>query len=596
VFVHGTNGIGRSHQVRAQKVRESNDSVQRAAVKRLALRRLSLSLGWTLGLAVVVAAAYFLTAYFSLALILQPDGVAAFWPAAGISSGILIALGPRARWSVAIGVIAATIGANLTSDRNIWASAVFALANATEALITAGLVQHYFRSNFEFNRLPQVLGLLGASVIGTIISGVIGTIGYKLFHSPNVPMPLTWWHWFASDVIGIIAVAPLVIRIGVATRNPPSPREFLEGTVALILLGAMTAIVLSLPDEPWKTTIPAALLFPTLLWLAARCPPGFGAAGAFIVSITVVWTTIFGIGHFGEPGLSMSDRLLQAQAVILAVTIGTYVLSALFAERRANAARLANSYMLLEHERDSKLLNVEAAVAWIAHELSQPLTGISMNSLAALRFLENVPSDEKKAKKALNLIRDQAARLSEVFDGVRDFFRSDKAAFTAVDVNAIIRRVLDAFKEDLARDIIVVRLDLASNLPSVEGNASQLQQVISNLVRNALEAMKTTENRPRELCLRTELRGQDAVGIAVEDTGPGINPVQLDKAFSAFFSTKAHGMGLGLAMCRLIMERHRGTISVSSDGKSGARFNITIPGASKLEPIQKEPVALETAQ
>jgi signal transduction histidine kinase len=545
------------------------------------VRRLGLSSIGALGLAVVVGAAYFLTAHFSLALILQPDGVAAFWPAAGISSGILIALGPRARWPVAAGVIVATIGANLTSDRNVWASAMFALANAAEALITAGLVQYYFRSNFDFDRLSQVLGLLAASVIGTTISGFIGTIGYKLFHSPNVPMLLTWWHWFASDVVGIIAVAPLVIRIGVATRNPPSPREALEGTVALVILGGMTVIVLSLPDEPWKTTIPAALLFPTLLWLAARCPPGFGAAGAFVVSITVVWTTIFGIGHFGEPSLSVLDRLLQAQAIILVVTIGTYVLSALFAERRASAARLASSYVLLEHERDSKLFNVEAAVAWIAHELSQPLTGIAANSGAALRFLENVPPNEEKAKTALNRIRDQAGRAGEVLGGIRGFFRSGKEPFTAVDVNDVIRRVLDAFSEDFAENNVVVRLDFASNLPPVHGNVSQLQQVISNLVRNAIEAMKTTENRPRELRLRTELRGQDAVGIAVEDTGPGIDPTQLHNAFSAFFTTKARGMGLGLAMCRLIVERHRGTISASSDGKSGARFDIVIPRISE---------------
>lgn len=553
--------------------------------QRITVYRLGLSAGRVLGIAVIVGAAYFLTAHFSLALVLQPDGVAAFWPAAGISAGILIALGPAARWSVAAGVIAATIGANLTSDRNIWASAVFAVANVAEALITAGLVQHYFRSNFDFDRLFQVLGLLAASIIGTSISGSIGIIGYKLFHSPAVPMPLTWWHWFASDVLGIIAVAPLAIRIGVAIRNPPSPRNALEGATALVLLAATTAVVLSLPGEPWRTTLPAALLFPMLLWLAARCPPGFGAAGAFIVSVAVVWTTIFGIGHFGEPSLSISDRLLQAQAIILVVTIGTYVLTALFAERRASAARLANSHMLLERERDSKLLNVEAAVAWIAHELRQPLTGIALNNLAALRFLGNVPADEENAKAALNRIRDQAARLSDVFDGIRDFFRSDTAALKPVDVNEIIRRVSDAFREDLAQDNIVMRLDLAPNLPHIEGNVSQLEQVISNLVRNALDAMNATENRPRELHLRTELRGQNAIGIGVQDSGPGIDPTQLSNAFRAFFTTKAHGTGLGLAMCRLIVERHGGTISASSDGESGARFDIAIPVMSRSGPI-----------
>ena len=582
VLVHGTDGSDRSQELRTHDAREFGDSVQSAVVRRQ--RVLLLSLGRGLGLAVLVGAAYFLTAHFSLEFIREPGGVAAFWPAAGISSGMLIALGPRARWSVAAGVIAATVAANLIADRNIWAAATFALANAAEALITAGLVQHYFRNNFAFDRLPQVLGLLAAAVIATTASGVIGTIGYTLFHSPDVSMLLTWWHWFASDFLGIIVVAPLVIRIGIATRNPPNPRESLEGTLALAVLGGMTAIVLSLPDEAWKTTIPVALLFPTLLWLAARCPPGFGAAGAFIVSITVVWTTIFGVGHFGEASLSLTDGLHQAQAIILVVTIGTYVLTALFAERRASTARLVNSYMLLEHERDSKLLNVEAAVAWIAHELRQPLAGIAMTSVAAMRFFASVPPNEERGKAALNLIQDQVDRLDEVLEGIRAFFRTGNETVSAVDVNEVVRRVMDTFREDFAPADIGVRLDLTSNLPPIHGNANQLQQVISNLVRNALEAMKATENRPRKLHLRTERDGEDGVGIAVEDTGPGIHPAQLDQAFNAFFTTKAHGMGLGLAMCRLIVERHGGTISASSDGKNGARFNIAMPAQSKSGP------------
>jgi signal transduction histidine kinase len=563
--------------------------VQSAVVRRPKFPGLSLSLGRGLGLAVLVGAAYFLTAHFSLEFIREPDGVAAFWPAAGISSGMLIALGPRARWPVVAGLIAATLGANLAGDRNIWASAMFALANASEALITAGLVHYYFRNNFDFDRLPQVLGLLAAAVIGTTISGVIGTIGYNLFHSRGVPMLLTWWHWFASDFLGIIAVVPLVIRIGVATRNPPSPRESLEGTLALAVLGGITAIVLSLPDEPWKTAVPVALLLPTLLWLAARCPPGFGAAGAFIVSITVVWTTIFGIGHFGEASLSVADGLHQAQAIILVVTISTYVLTALFAERRASAARLANSYTLLEHERDSKLLNVEAAVAWIAHELRQPLTGIAMTSVAAMRFFASVPPNEERGKAALNLIRDQADRLDEVLEGIRAFFRTGNETLTAIDMNEVVRRVMDTFREDFAPASIDVRLDLTSNLPRIHVNASQLQQVISNLVRNAIEAMKATENRARELRLRTERHGEGGVAIAVEDTGLGIDPTQLDQAFNAFFTTKTQGMGLGLAMCRLIVERHRGTISAFSDGKSGARFNIIMPVESKSAQAEHTP-------
>ena len=283
--------------------------------------------------------------------------------------------------------MAATVAANLMGDRDIWASAAFALCNAAEALITAGLIQHYFGTSFNLDRLRQVLSLLAAAVVGTVISGIGGAVSYKLFHSPTVSMLTTWWQWFASDAVGIVAVAPLVIGLAAAVREPPPRNELIEGAAALVLLVAMTGIIISLPQEPWKTVVPSALLFPLLLWLAARCRPVFAATGAFLVSLTIVWTTIFGIGHFGDTGLPIDDRILEAQAVILVVRSAAFVLAALFTERRESETRLAHSNLLLEHERDNKLMNVEAVAASIAHEIKQPLAAIVMNGGAALQFL-----------------------------------------------------------------------------------------------------------------------------------------------------------------------------------------------------------------
>ena len=284
-----------------------------------------------LALAAAVGLAYYLAAYLSLGLLMKPDGVAVFWPAAGISSGVLIALGPKARWPVALGAMAATFVANLMGDRTVWAASAFAICNAAEALITAGLIQHYGGPAFRLDRLRNVLLLFAAAIAGTVISGIGGAISYKLFHSPDASVFTTWWHWFGSDAVGIIAVAPLVIGLAGAARRPQGRREFVEGFAALGLLGAMTGIIISLPEQPWETVVPGALLFPMLLWLAARCRPVFAAAGGFMVSIAIVWTAIFGIGHFGDVRLPIHDRILQAQAVILVVTLGACVLAALFA-------------------------------------------------------------------------------------------------------------------------------------------------------------------------------------------------------------------------------------------------------------------------
>ena len=545
---------------------------QRSAIDALSQRWVT-----SIGIAAAVGLAYFLAAKLSLGLLMKPGGVAVFWPAAGISSGVLIALGPRARWLVAAGVMAATVAANLMGDRDIWASAAFALCNAAEALITAGLIQHYFGTGFRLDRLRQVLSLLAAAVVGTVISGIGGAVAYKLFHSPTVSMLTIWWQWFASDAVGIVAVAPLVIGLGAAVLEPPPRNELIEGVAALVILAAMTGIIISLPQEPWKTVVPSALLFPLLLWLAARFRPVFAAAGAFLVSVTIVWTTIFGIGHFGDTGLPIDDRILEAQVLILVVALTAFVLAALFTERRESVARLAHANLLLEHERDNKLMNVEAIAASIAHEIKQPLAAIVMNGGAALQLLGTAPPDHDEVRAALNDMIADSHRTSEVFEGIRALFRKVDHERQLIDMNEIILRVLQSLRGELKDHGVTTRTELMSGLPLVEGNRNQLQQVVFNLVHNALEAVNATTDRSRVLRVRTEHCGRDAIAVAVEDSGPGIDPKQLDGIFDAFFTTKAHGMGLGLAICRMIIGRHGGQLTVSSDGKRGALFQFVLP-------------------
>jgi len=298
-------------------------------------------------LAIGVGSIYILSAKLSLAL-LTPDGVAVFWPAAGVAAGALIAFGPTARWAVVAGTMVATIVANLLGDRNLLSSIVFALCNAGEALLAAGLIQRYFGSPFSLDRLRHVLGLLAAAIIATAISGIGGTLGFALFHAASASVFVTWQNWFASDALGIVTIAPLVIGLASAAREPPAHSETIEGFVALASLVVMSVIVIALPPEPWTTVVPIALLFPVLLWIAARCPPVFAAAAAFIVTLAIVWTTTIGVGHFGDPSLPMADRVLAARAGILAVALCAYVLAALFAERRQHEAALEESEARLQ--------------------------------------------------------------------------------------------------------------------------------------------------------------------------------------------------------------------------------------------------------
>jgi PAS domain S-box-containing protein len=290
---------------------------------------------------VAVAFAYFLSARLSLALLEKPDGVAAFWPAAGVASGVLIVAGSAARWPVILGVMAATILANLLGDRNIWSSIVFAVANAGEAAIIAGLIDRWCGSLFELNTLRRVISLFAATIAGTVASGIVGTIGFVWFHGDaTASAPTIWLHWFASDALGGLTVAPLVIGLASLMRNVPSTREAAESALALAVLFVLCAFLVFLPNRPWTLELATIALCPLFVWIAARLPPGIASAATFICAITIVTTTTYAIGIFGDAGWSSDQRIQSAQAGILAISFSALILTALFSERRLQAIAL----------------------------------------------------------------------------------------------------------------------------------------------------------------------------------------------------------------------------------------------------------------
>jgi PAS domain S-box-containing protein len=244
---------------------------------------------------------------------------------------------------------------------------------------------------------------------------------------------------------------------------------------------------------------------------------------------------------------------------------------------RKTELALRETIMALERERENKLMNVDAITASIAHEVKQPLTAIAANASSALRFSEKTPPDYDEVRAALSRIIRDSRRASEVFDSIRALFRKTEQAREPIDVSEITREVLRSLRGELRDHGVETYTELAAELPPFRGHKGQLQQVIVNLVHNAIEAMDTTTDRSRVLRLKTELRGSDAIIFAVKDTGPGIDPTQLDEIFEAFVTTKADGMGLGLAICRTIIQSHGGELFVLSDGKNGALFQFVLP-------------------
>jgi signal transduction histidine kinase len=253
------------------------------------------------------------------------------------------------------------------------------------------------------------------------------------------------------------------------------------------------------------------------------------------------------------------------------------VLILLLQETTRLYARLARSNVLLERERDNKLMNMQAITAAIAHEVRQPLAAIVTNGGAALRFLAKTPPDQDEVRAALQRMVTDGRRTSEVFDGLRALFRKVDQGMQPIDVNKVIFGVLQSLRTEMKNHAVELRSELSPDLPLVDGNGSQLEEVISNLARNAIEAMDTTTDRSRVLRVISEPRAGNAIAVAVQDSGPGIDPKRIDGIFNAFITTKSQGTGLGLAICRMIIQHHGGQLTASSDGKSGASFQFVLP-------------------
>jgi signal transduction histidine kinase len=262
------------------------------------------------------------------------------------------------------------------------------------------------------------------------------------------------------------------------------------------------------------------------------------------------------------------------------VVVSTVMLIVLLSETSKMYARLAFALRALQRERESYVISVEAVVASLAHEVRQPLGAVVMDAETALIFLQKTPPDHAEVQESLNLILRNTNRVSEVFASIRALFGAVRWASQPIDVNELAGGALELLRRELDGHNITTRAQFAPELPLVMGHRGQLQEVLLNLIQNAIEAMSDTADRSRVLSIKTAQQGREAVAVVVEDAGPGIDAQKMATIFDPFVSTKAKGLGLGLAICKMIVERHGGRLSASAGADVGARFEIVLPVAS----------------
>jgi len=219
--------------------------------------------------------------------------------------------------------------------------------------------------------------------------------------------------------------------------------------------------------------------------------------------------------------------------------------------------------------------------ASLSHEITQPIGSAHNNASAALNFLNQQPPDLGEVREALGCVLDDAGRAGDIIDRIRDHIRKAPPRKASFDLNKAIDEVIVLARSAIVRNGVSVETRFAESLLPVHGDRVQLQQVVLNLILNAIEAMDSVEAGARELVLSTE-QGHAGVLVAVRDSGPGIDPEHLECVFEVFYTTKSSGVGMGLSICRSIIEAHGGRLWAETNEPQGAVFQFTLPNAENL--------------
>jgi PAS domain S-box-containing protein len=249
------------------------------------------------------------------------------------------------------------------------------------------------------------------------------------------------------------------------------------------------------------------------------------------------------------------------------------------ADARDSERRYREAQMELAHA--NRVAVMGQLTASIAHEINQPNTAVVASAQAALHWLDRQPPDLKGAHHALARIIKNANRAGEVIERIRDLIKKTPPRKDRLAINAVVREVIELTQTEAARNGVTVQTAFAERLPMVEGDGVELQQVALNLILNAIESMEEVPPGTRELSIRTAKADCDGVLVAVLDSGPGLPPANLERLFEPFYTTKARGLGIGLSICRSIIEAHGGRLWASTNMPRGAIFQFTVPAKGR---------------
>jgi signal transduction histidine kinase len=392
---------------------------------------------------------------------------------------------------------------------------------------------------------------------------------------------------------------PLAVVVYVLLSNVDSRTSISKRSPTVVIVWSVSATVAIVCALTW-IAIAGEPLLPSLMLDSVRVTPGatyilvFGSVVSLnAVALAMLWVRWRSVLDLWLMVMCCAWLMEGAVAAILinsrfslgwyagrvyALVAALFVLVVLLSEATTLYAHLARSVLRQRSERNARQIAMDAMAASIAHEVNQPLAANLLNSQAALHFLAQTPPNIDQVKDALEAIAKDSVRGGEVVASLRTMFKKGVHGRVWFDINDLIREVITMVDVDLRTQRVVISTNLREGLQPMLADRGQLQQVFLNLSMNAIEAMGSVTDRGRQLRLKSD-SNQEASGVLVtiEDSGIGIDRKDKDRIFEPFFTTKSAGTGIGLTICRSIIESHGGTLQASANKPYGTIFHVALP-------------------
>jgi signal transduction histidine kinase len=467
----------------------------------------------------------------------------------------------------------------------------FVPAYATGMFVCDSITAILLYAQFSILRSRAILVIASGYLFAALIlipwiltfPGVFGPTGLIGGTQSTVWLYVMWHSGFCMFVIGYAV-----------SKDADPGKQLWEGTmraavarsVAFTVVAVSAAAFLCIAGEALLPRVMLDLVHFSPLFPYAMAPVVLLSASALIAlwmrrrSVLDLWLMVvmflnlieIPLGYYPDP---MRFSVGWYTTRVIGFRSSSLILVVLLYEINALYERLLAAVLAQRRERAARLMTGGTVAATIAHEVRQPLTAMITSADAGLRFLDRPAPNLDKAKEAFTWIAADGHRAAAVIESIRASFKSDVRNRVSLDVNELIREALALERGDLQKHRILVRAEVGKRLPEVRVDRVQLQQVLVNLIANAIDAM-AVKDEPRLLSVKSRVEGDESVMVSVADTGTGIRSEDIERIFNPLFTTKSNGMGMGLSICRAIIEAHEGRLWYVPNAPRGAVFQFTL--------------------